>query len=293
MMLLASPIASAQFNIQQREGSHLRDDRDDLLWHSEAANVVYKNAGNISITSPTRYGLTPRWELSTILAADYLLPNITAKRLWWKDKKELWYFSTKWGLNYSSIGLKWAQSNGYTDVVDTAVNIPHIIGTNAELLVSRVFRGDGICKPADPWLILTASFNVATGISLQDNDLMSMRGHFLTNRGEMYAARGFYTYLKMWADYKWRQRISLHGGIRYYVGTFTGGHSLEQQTELELFPIKFASISLGYVLSVAKYKSAGTFGIIPFADISIYFGHKQQKENKLFQPGVMNMYNRN
>lgn len=77
------------FNPLQTMGSRKNEARDDLIWHSESANTVYKRAGNISLTTPSRYGIRSDLELSSILGFDYWVPNIFIKKRWKKRSGSL------------------------------------------------------------------------------------------------------------------------------------------------------------------------------------------------------------
>lgn len=68
------------FNPIQSMGARQNDARDDLLWHSESANTVYDKAGNISLTSPSRYGVKPGLELSSTLPSTIGYPTYSSKK---------------------------------------------------------------------------------------------------------------------------------------------------------------------------------------------------------------------
>ena len=292
LALAACAHASAQFNIVQTAGSHLKDMRDDLMWSPQSAGLVYHRACNVALTSPTRYGLADRWELATTLAADYWLPNLAVKHQIWHDHDQLWYFSGRLGANCSTPGLRWAQNRDYDpDIVDSADVVGNVLGLYHELIVSRAFRGDGICTTFEPWLILTLSFQIAAGIDLGGTDIAEMQGHFVTNRGEVLAARGGYARLMLWADYKWTNRFIVHGGLCYYAGTFSGGHALEVPANIEMMLTRRISLSTGMLLSAADYDDLPhPCAVAPWLDLRFYLGYKKQKEHHLFQDGVMKRY---
>ena len=145
-----NPNANA-FNPLKSMGARQNDARDDLLWHSESANTVYDKAGNISLTSPSRYGIKPGLEISSVLPLNYWVPNLFIKKRWLNTK---WYISTRHGLYSGTPGFKWAQKKEYESIADTSWNIPFILTASNEIMVSRFISRNNTCSREQPYVII-------------------------------------------------------------------------------------------------------------------------------------------
>ncbi len=76
--------------------------------------------------------------------------------------------------------------------------------------------------------------------------------------------------------------LMLGGGLKYFYGDFAGKNALEHNADLQVFVLPELSISVGYALSIANYDTPKNLGIIPFADLTWYFGNKQGRERGLW-----------
>nr|WP_319400489.1 hypothetical protein [uncultured Carboxylicivirga sp.] len=267
------------FNPMQPMGAKQNDARDDILWHSESANTVYSKAGNISVASPSRYGLKEGLEISSTLPLNYLVPNLTLKKRWMNNK---WYIASKHGLYSATPGLKWAQKKKYTSVVDSSANIPLVLSMKNEFIVSRYISTDNRCSNDQPFVILTAGIGFDFGVPIGSSDLTEIRQHFGVNRSPALTGDGIVGNAKIRADWQINNMLILGGDLKYFRGDFTGNHAFEQSTQLQTFVIPMWSISFGYIVSFADYNLDSKWAIIPFLDLNWYFGKKKGRERGLW-----------
>lgn len=267
------------FNPLQPMGARQNDARDDILWHSESANTVYPGTGNISVTSPSRYGLKTGLELLSTLPLNYWVPNLTLKKRWANNK---WFISSKHGIYSATPGLYWAQKRNYPSIIDSTAKIPIVISFKNELLFSRYISKENRCSREQPFVILTAGLGVDFGVPIGESGLTEMDEHLLTNRSPALTGRGAVGYAKIRADWQINGMITFGGGLKYFYGNFTGNHAFEQTSELQTFIIPGLSFNIGYVLSIAQYDTPGNISIFPLLDISWYFGRRQSRQKGLW-----------
>jgi hypothetical protein len=267
------------FNPKQPMGAKQNDSRDDLLWHSETANTVYDGAGNLSLVSPSRYGLKPGLELSSNVFISYWVPNVYIKKRWQNDQ---WYVASKHGFYSATLGLNWLNDGNYNSIIDKAEDIPFILSMKNELIVSRLIVNNDRCGRDKPYIILTGGVGVDFGVPFGDSDLNELKGHFFANRSPALIGSGYTAYAKLRADWQMSKTLMLGGGFKYFRGDFSGSGALEHQAELQAMIFLKFSVSLGYVLSVANYTDTSTLGLIPFFDLTYYFGRRQGRQKGLF-----------
>lgn len=267
------------FNPKQPMGAKQNESRDDLLWHGEAANTVYKGTFNLSLVSPSRYGLKPDLELSSSIFANYWLPNLFVKKRWYGNE---WYVASKHGFYSATPGFNWAEKNGYHSFINDAEQIPFVLSMKNELMVSRLFMSSGTCTRSKPFLILTGGLGVDFGVPFGDSDLTELEGHFITNRSPALIGTGYTAYAKLRADWQINNIFMLGGGFKYYRGDFSGNGAFEHNADVQMFILPQFSVSLGYMLSVANYPDASSVGILPFFDLTYYFGRRQSRQKGLF-----------
>ena len=267
------------FNAKQAMGSRQNDSRDDLLWHGETANTIYRGAANISLVSPSRYGLKSDLELSSAIPLNYWLPNVSIKKRWYNEK---WYIASKHGLYSATPGLKWANKQGYTSLVDHAEQIPFILSMKNEILLSRLLINNDRCGRDKPYIILTGGVGVDFGVPFGDSDLEEMKGHFLANRSPALIGSGYTAYAKVRADWQMTNIVMLGGGFKYFNGDFSAKNALEHNLELQTMVFPRASFSVGYLLSIANYTDTNRLGILPFFDLTFYLGKRQARQKGLW-----------
>lgn len=262
--------------------------RDDILWHAEAANVVYRHAGNVSLLSASRWGLTDRVELSTYLALDVARPTIYVKALW-KVYDKRWFLASRFDVANGYPGMKIGQKLGMNQFIGEQADIPLVFELGHELLLSRAWFTDQNCSDGSVYMILTAGLGLYGSYNFSDADeLLQVPRHFLANRGETLVGNGFRGRLKLWADGILTQKINLHGGISYHFGTFSHHHAVELQVEGEYFFKPKLSCKLGFLTSFGNYaRVEKNAAIWPIVDVSYYFGKRDLSErSQLFKKGV-------
>ncbi|MCU4158086.1 hypothetical protein J1N10_19080 [Carboxylicivirga sp. A043] len=271
------------FNPQQPMGARQNDSRDDLLWHGETANTVYDGAANLSVVNASRYGLKPGLELSSHVFLNYWVPNLYLKKRW---RNDTWYVASKHGLYSATPGLNWANKRNYSSIVEDAEEIPFILSVKNEFIVSRLIMNNDRCGRDKPYIILTGGIGVDFGIPFGDSDLQEMKGHLLSNRSPALIGSGYTAYLKARADWQITPMLMLGGGFKYFRGDFSGNGALEHNAELQTIIIPRFSFSIGYILSFANYTDTNGTAILPFFDLTYYFGKRQGRQKGLFGKGL-------
>jgi hypothetical protein len=265
-----------------------KEQRGAFLWHSETANTSARKSGNLSLVGASRYGVTSTLELSTHLAFDYWIPNISMKKIWRRDD---WVVSSRHALASATPGIQWARGQRHFDLVADEP-VPFILSSTNELLVSRPFIDRQGCNVPQPWLILSASASFSFGVPFGGYEGREMQAHFLANRSEAWIGQGFYGCLKARADWQMLPQAILRGGFRYYAGSFSGTHAVELDASLEYFLLSRLSVSGGCMFSLASYDGLNRVGFLPFVDLSWYFGRHEDLQTGLFETDVIKSISR-
>lgn len=260
--------------------------RDDMLWHAEAANVAYHKAGNVSLLSASRYGVTEKLELSTYLVEDVARPTIYAKRLWAAFDKRRWLVSSRFDIANAYPGMRIAKRKEIERIIRPDAKVPLVFEVGHELLVSRAWYTDPNCSDGSAYLILTGGLGLYAGIKCADGDTIDQpRFHFIANRSETLIDNGFRARFKFWADGRLPGRVYLHGGIAYHTGFFNKRHAVELQGEAEYFLTSQWSVKAGFLTSFAHYEGISSHAAIwPIVDVTFYFGQR----NKAAQGNLFN-----
>ena len=266
------------FNPLQEMGGSRSYQRDDYIWSPETAKSSYLHAGNMSVLTPSRWGIGRGIELQTLLGADYWVPNLLIKKGWYEKG---WFWSSRHGLYTPTPGLKWAQMKGYQSIVDSLSSIPHIITVKNELIVSRPFYTVLNCNSKIPYLILTGTLSFDYGVSLSSNNLGNSQEHIIGSRHPALTGNGFLMGLKLQADGLLMDDFYVRGHFKYFMGQMNY-NAFEHRAYVEYFLNNNVSLSGGYFMSIGKYASS-TFMVLPFVDISIYFGSKPKRRSGLFK----------
>ena len=268
------------FNPVQPMGSRQSQARDDIFWNSESANTVYENSGNISLTTPSRYGIKQGLELSTVLGYDFWIPNVMLKKRWYDDRIII---SSRHGLYSGTPGFHWAQKNGHYDYVDSLATIPFILSMRNEIFFSYSIFHDVGCIQKQPFIILTLSGGVDFGIPFSESTITELKHHFLTNRSPALTGQGITGYAKARADWRVYDYLYLGTSMNFFFGEFTGNWSFENRTEIQTFITQNFSVSVGFAFSAGQYNipSKSNVAILPFIDISWYFGQKESRQKGL------------
>ncbi|NPA38069.1 MAG: hypothetical protein GXO47_14595, partial [Chlorobi bacterium] len=236
---------SNAFNPLQPMGSKENTDRDDIFWGSETANTVYVGAGNVSLISPSRYGIKQDVEISTVLGYDYWIPNIFIKKRWKDDKIKI---ASRHGLYSATPGMNWAQNNGHYEYIDSLADIPVVLSVRNEVFFSYAFYHDVGCIQKQPFIIVTLNLGADGGIPLNKGNIDELNKHFLTNRSPALLGQGIFAYTKARLDAKLYDYLYIGTSMNFYFGQFTGNFSFENHTAIQTFITKSLSASAGFYL---------------------------------------------
>jgi hypothetical protein len=258
------------------------EQRDDFLWQAETAHTSYQRAGNISLTSPSRYGLKKDLELQSQLAAIAFVPNLFLKKRW---VDQTYKIATLHGIYSATPGLQYAQKRNYTKIVASDATIPLLLTVRNQLLVSRPFMGS-TCSPNQPYLILTAGASIDLNIPLAENTMQEINHHFLANRSTAFTKHGWFGTLMLRADVQLNNLLMLEASLKYFRGSFSGNYALEQRAGIHTFIRHNLTFGAGYALSYANYQNVNRIGFLPTVDLSWYFGKKQSRKKGLFDPNM-------
>jgi hypothetical protein len=267
------------FNPFQPSGSSVSELRDDYIWSAKTAATSYHKAGNVSITTPSRYGLKEGLELSTWLGIDYRVPNLFLKNEISRGK--LWVSSLH-GAYSSWPGLNNAQENNGNFLADSVMDVPLILSLKNQLILSRPFLSSLQCNPHQPYLILSAALAFDYGIPFDSYSVYLKKDQFKTPRSMSYLGEGWLVTLALRCDWQIQPYLYARGEIRMFGGNFPGEISVEQQSSAEYFPFSNLSVSAGYIIGIGSIESR-SLNILPFFDISFYFGKKQGRKRGLFK----------
>lgn len=257
-----------------------KDFRDDYIWKSQTAGVAYPKAGNVSIVEPSKYALTPTFQLEAFLPLEYHVPNLFGKKLWYDTPS--WKVASRHGIYSASTGFKWMQQNRHYSFADSSAKIPSILSVKNELIVSRAFSKTYGCNGRQPYLILTVSAGVDFGFPLGDNGLTQINRHFLAVRSPALTGKGYNANIMARGDYQINSILFTGASLRYLFGSFTGHGAVEQKAWIEALLQHNLGLSAGYALSYGNYSTTHKLGFIPTIDICWYFGSKKGHQRGLF-----------
>lgn len=254
--------------------------RDDMIWKAESGNTIYNRATNISVVEPSRYGIKEDLELQSHLSIDYWIPNVFIKKRWYKSK---WYISSRHGFYTSYPGFDYAQNRGMDNIIDSSITVPFVLGIKNELLFSRPFINSYSCTPNQPTWILHFGFGLDYGLPFTDSEMSEVEGHFSANRFATMIDKGHLFYFFVGATKQLGNSIIIDANIKYFNGSFSGEHSIEQKTMAEFFLGNRVSVSAGFKVSYGNYNNSSKIGFIPIADLTWYLGQKQGRKKGLFE----------
>ncbi|MFW6352017.1 MAG: hypothetical protein ACOC2E_06485 [Bacteroidota bacterium] len=267
------------FNRLQTTDANKTNLRDDHIWTAGAAATSYAKAGNLSLSSASRYGISQGIELQTWLGLDYWIPNLFVKRE--ISRGNIW-ISSLHGFYSSWPGLKQVSSGGGPFPADSLSGVPLTLSVKNQLIVSKLFYDVMDCNPHQPYLVLSASLALDYGIAFSEEEIYMKERHLLTPRAKSYLGEGLLGTISVRGDWKINPVLFGRGEIRALVGNFPSGMAIEQQSSVEYFPFRDLSLSGGYVLGIGNFGSR-FLSLWPLVDISIYFGRKQGHKQGLFE----------
>ena len=268
-----------QFNRLQPFGQSRENMRDDYIWSAATAATSYPHAGNISVTTPARYGIKQGLELSTIPILNYWAPNIFVKNEISRGK--IWVSSLH-GVYTSWPGLKMVYNEKNFLLADSVSNVPRVVSFRNQIIFSKPFFNKLSCYPHQPNLILSASLALDFGIPFDDEEIYLEDNLFKTPRSMSYEGTGWFGTFSFRADWHMLTQLYGRGEIRLLTGNFPTNLTLEQQSSIEYFPLNNLSISAGYILGVGNI-GPNSLKLLPFLDIAFYFGKKQDRQRGLFK----------
>jgi len=274
---------SNAFNPLQPMGSRESTERDDIFWGSETANTVYIHAGNISLLTPSRYGIKQDIEISTVLSFDFWVPNAFVKKRWRNERLKI---ATRHGLFSGTPGLHWAQNHGHYEYVDSLADIPVVISMRNEVFFSYAFYHDVGCIQRQPFIIITLNLGIDGGVPIGKSTLKEFEHHFLTNRSPALLGQGVTGFAKARLDSKMYDYLYFTTSMNFFYGTFNGNFAFENHTSVQTFITNNFSVSAGFYVSFANYELDSKAGILPFIDFSWYFGQKESRQKGLFNKGM-------
>ncbi len=267
------------FNALQSNDPTLSDLRDDHIWSAATAATSYLNAGNVSLSSPSRYGLSQGLELQSWLALDFWAPNLFLKR---EISRKRWWVSSLHGIYSSFPGLNRVEQGKDTFLADSLSGTPLVISLRNQLLLSRPFFDKLDCNPHQPYLVLSGGLAVDYGIPFGDEDVFLEEQHFFTPRSASYLGGGWLVTFSVRADWEILSFLYGRGELRVFTGDFSSRFSLEQQASVEFFPTGNLSLSGGFLTAFGKIGSSRA-SILPFFNVSLYFGKRQGRKRGLFE----------
>ncbi|MDG5799433.1 hypothetical protein QA597_03555 [Marinilabiliaceae bacterium ANBcel2] len=271
------------FNEEQPMGVSHNRERNDHIWSHNTAYNTRLNTGNINLTTPSRFGLSNRYEIRSTVGLSYWIPNIGVKRGLYAG--ENWIIATNHSIFSTTPGLNYAKNNNHTSIIDTTKSVPSIVGIKNELVISRPFIDNYSCNETSPWMILSAGAGYTHGFSFEDNNLEHIDKHILGSRSEALIAKGGVLAVRLNADIQLNRNLFLSSSIKGFKTINSSdniGIPVEHKTLLNYFITNNFSIAPGYIISFGDFNNS-TPAIFPFIDLSIYFGKKPGVSKDIFK----------
>ncbi|MCL2073988.1 MAG: hypothetical protein FWH18_08710 [Marinilabiliaceae bacterium] len=256
--------------------------RIDFIWSSETAYTGVKKSGDISLTTPSRFNAGNNFEFSTLLPLNYFVPNLMLKKSYTTKR---FLLAHRHALYSSTLGLKWAQQNGYETIVSSSVQVPFIMSIRNEFIASYPIGADPICSNGQPFLIITGGVAVDVGVPFEKNNLTPMNEHFFGSRSPSLTGKGAHLSTRLRVDGRLTNSMYVEGDIKFFYGKFfQNNFAMEQHTGLQLFLVRNTSFTIGYAISYGHFTNKNFF-IMPTADLTYYFGTRLKRDVGLFGKG--------
>ncbi|PWD99438.1 hypothetical protein [Marinilabilia rubra] len=266
------------FNALRANDPALSDVRDDHIWAASTAATSYSKAGNISLSSPSRYGLTQGVELQSLIGLNFWAPNLFLKR---EISRERLWISSLHGIYSSFPGLRRVKKGKDTFLADSVAVTPLVLSIRNQLLLSRPFYDKMDCNPHQPYLILSAGFALDYGIPFDEGDAYLEDDHLYTPRSASYLGKGWLATFSLRVDWEIMTSLFGRGEIRAFSGEFPSRFAVEQQASAEFFLNRSLSVSGGFLTAFGNFGNH-RFSVWPFVNLSLYFGKKQGRKRGLF-----------
>lgn len=236
---------------------------------ANTAHVVIRRSGDIALTSFSRYGLYPGWELNAQLLAEPFTPNIFIKKQWYK--KGFWMAATRHGLMYQTPALNFAQKN-FDSYLPDSIDVGHYLTMKNEILISRLFFDDCNCEDNDPYLILTANVGLETRLLDGGSELDSMDMRVLNHRAGAIKAGSM---LSVGLQANGSLPLGLHFMISGSYYSSKDGNAIESAGRLRMYPLQNVSLGFGVNYVRQNLENFSDSYLLPAADIIISFGKIQ------------------
>jgi len=267
------------FNPLQTMGSRAGNQRDDHIWSSESALVNNQRSGNIAITSPSRFGILPKTELQSHLAAFRWVPNLGIKQQLHSGR---WKWASRHGIFSPTPGLHWAREMGHAFIIDSITKVPLLLGLRNEIIVSKPFVSSLGCTEPSPYLILTGAISLDNVLSLTTNNLESINRHFFGARDPSITGNDFLVEARLRVDALLNSRSWIEGGVKLFSNDLATILAIEHHAAINYFLFYNTTISPGYMVSIGHFDNS-RFKIIPWIDLTWYFGEKKRPAQGLFR----------
>lgn len=121
------------------------------------ACTIEKNRFEVALFSPTRYGVGKNTEIFSSIFADWKLPNIGAKHLWFVKKQKDGtgffrtrdiYFGTVHNLDYPKMFFESVQKHMSSYIADTCI-VPNVLTMRNEARMTIMLKKRTVCNPAN------------------------------------------------------------------------------------------------------------------------------------------------
>lgn len=256
-----------------------------------ACNIA-KNNFEISLFAPSRYGCGKKTELFSSVFADWKLPNLGLKHLWFvKQKKgddgffrsrEI-YWGTVHNIDYPTMFLKGVQKQKPEYISDTCV-VPNVITMRNELRMTIMLKKRTNCDPANFLLTLRAgvknSFKIKKDATMPPVDrqlwyretvvcldtIVWFAGADLdihiTDKLNLLVDADFYSVDWNVKDWSGENKIFLYGyfGMKHNVMLQAGAKLLYGTVLGDMKFMAYPMIDISYFFGLRKKREVGLFG---------------------------------
>lgn len=246
----------------------------------------------ISLLSPTRYGVGKKTEVFSTVFLDWKLPNAGLKHLWWKKpaKKDRGFFKSRdiWfgsvhNLDYPNMFFKSVQKHKPDYIADSCI-VPNVITMRNELRMSLYLRKATSCDGPDFLFTLRAGIKNSFKIK-KDVTMPPVTRNPLWYRETAVCLDTIVWFVGADLDFHLTDNLNMLVDLDFYsVDWNVKDHSLESK----IFVYGYAGmhrrlmISGGIKLIAGSVYSENKYQILPMADVSYFWRLKKKREKGLF-----------
>ncbi len=271
-----------EFNkLQEMGGSRRSSFRDDYIWGVNTAFTTYSRSWDINILSPLRYGLNKRVELSSNILTCIVAPNIFAKysikkgeRIWWASRH---------GFYFPTIALDKANKQEWLLQPNPLEKPPFIGVIRNELIASYPIKDKKNCNTTQPYIVISVIGSLDYGTSFTSWQATSLTKPWLEPRLSVLTGNGFNFRLSARVDYMYGKVFKFESELTGVNDNFKSIWAIENKTVAKYFLYQNLSVSLGALCSYSTVATTPQFGIVPFVDLSLYLGTKQNRMRGLWK----------